>query len=181
MRHRSRSRFLATLLSLSALGAALIVPAGAFAATPAATTTTTACAETGWPAGVEGRPLTFHTGARAGDYLWHNANGWHLRVTKPGTVRRVFSGKIVSDTELTVTPYHLESNDRWSLSADKKTLTYRFSNVGNIDGLDIGAPCATRLWARGSLSGVKLPVGRIWIGRAGHHPLTNPFEILRTI
>ena len=25
------------------------------------------------------------------------------------------------------------------------------------------------------MSGSALPIGRIWIGRAGHHPLQNPF------
>ena len=29
------------------------------------------------------------------------------------------------------------------------------------------------------MAGVKLPIGRIWIGRAGRHPLQNPFVILR--
>jgi len=180
MRQRSRGLFLGTLLTLSA---ALIVPTAAFAATPAADTTTTsaACTEAGWPTTAQGRPLTFRSGARAGDYVWHDATGWHLRVTKPGYLRRFFTGKIVSDAELTVAPYHLESGDTWTLSADKKTLTYRFATRGNIDGLDFHAACASRLWVRGSMSGVALPVGRIWIGRAGHHPLQNPFVIRRTI
>ena len=183
MRQHRRSRFLGTLLTLSALSMALIVPTGASAAAPAVTTTTTtaACAETGWPAWSEGRPASFKSGARWGEYLWHTSNGWRLRVTKPGTLLRTFSGKIVSDVEMIVTSYHLESNDHWTLSADKKTLTYRFRNYGNVDGLNIKADCATRLWVRGSRSGVKLPVGRIWIGHDGHHPLTNPFEILRTL
>jgi len=184
VRHRSRRLFLGPLLSLTTLSAALIVPTAAFAATPTAETTTAtsaACTEAGWPTTVEGRPLTFRSGARAGDYLWHDGTGWHLRITKPGYLRRVFTGKIVSDTALTVAPYHLESGDTWTLSADKKTLTYRFATRRNIDGLDIGAACATRLWVRGSMSGVRLPVGRIWIGRAGHHPLQNPFVIRRTV
>ena len=25
------------------------------------------------------------------------------------------------------------------------------------------------------MAGAKLPVGRIWVGRAGNHPLQNPF------
>jgi hypothetical protein len=183
MRRRSRSLFLGTLLSLTTGSAALIVPAAAFAATPAADTTTrsAACTEAGWPTTVQGRPLTFRSGARAGDYVWHDATGWHLRVTKPGHLRRIFTGKIVSDAQLTVAPYHLESGDTWTLSADKKTLTYRFATRGETDGIDFHAACATRLVVRGSMSGFRLPVGRIWTGRAGRHPLQNPFVIRRTV
>jgi hypothetical protein len=25
----------------------------------------------------------------------------------------------------------------------------------------------------------KLPIGRIWVGRANHHPLQNPFAVVR--
>ena len=52
-------------------------------------------------------------------------------------------------------------------------------NYGRIDGLDFRTACATRLWFKGSMAGNKLPPGRIWIGRAGRHPLQNPFVILR--
>jgi hypothetical protein len=181
MQPRTRRRFPSILLTLGVLAAAFIVPSTTMAASPTGDTTTVVCTEAGWPTTVEGRPATFKSGGRAGEYLWHNANGWHLRVTKHRPYARVFSGKIVSDTEMTVKSYHLESNDRWRLSEDKKTLTYRFVNRGYIDGLDIKAPCATKLWVRGSMSGLKLPVGRIWLGSTGLHPLTNPFTIERTV
>ncbi len=180
-RRRSRRLVLGSLLGLSAVASALVVPAATFAATPSTTTavTTSTCDEGRWPASAQGQPLTFKAGARAGDYLWHNATGWHLRFTHPGTRRVVFSGKVVSDTPLNVAPYRLEAGDSFALSADRKTLTYRFVNRGRIDGLNVRTACATRLWFRGSMAGVKLPIGRIWIGRAGHHPLQNPFVILR--
>jgi hypothetical protein len=184
LRHPNRRRLISTLLSLSALSAALIVPTGASAATLAANTTTAqtsvACDEGRWPTRVQGKPATFISGGRAGDYLWHDAYGWHLRVTHPGAARVVFTGKIVSNTALSAKGYHLESSDSVVLSADRKTLTYRFTNYGHIDGIDFRTACATKLWVRGSMAGVRLPVGRIWLGRAGHHPLQNPFVILRT-
>ncbi|MDP9294708.1 MAG: hypothetical protein M3O90_09865 [Actinomycetota bacterium] len=159
----------------------LFLPAATFAASTASTTTATspACDEGRWPAAVQGQPATFMAGARAGDYIWHNATGWHLRFTHPGTARVIFSGTIVSNTALTVAPYRLEAGDTFALSADRKTLTYRFVNHGRIDGLDFRTACATRLWFRGSMAGVKLPTGRIWLGHAGRHPLQNPFVILR--
>ena len=181
MRHRKRRLLLSTVLGLSALSTALVLPAATFAATttsPDATSTTT-CDEGRWPARVQGQPATFKAGARAGDYLWHDANGWHLRFTHPGKAKVTFSGTIVSNAALSVKGYKLEKGDSFHLSADHKTLTYRFSNYGKIDGLDFRTACASRLWFKGSMAGATLPVGRIWIGRGGNHPLQNPFVILR--
>lgn len=166
-----RSRLLGPILGLALLGAALVVPTTAAAAT---------CDEAHWPAATQGIPLSYHSGSRAGDYLWHSSTGWHLRTTHPSSGRIVFSGRIVSDKPLTVTGVRLERGDTWALSADKLTLTYRFVNYGNVDGLDFRTACATTLRIKGLMSGVKLPLARIWIGRAGHHPLSNPFTIGRS-
>jgi hypothetical protein len=152
---------------------------GGASTTTVTTTTSATCDEGRWPASAQGQPLTLRAGARAGDYLWHSTTGWHLRVTHPGSARVVFSGTVVSNAPLTVSGYRLEAGDRFSLSADKLTLTYRFANHGRIDGLDFRTACATHLRVRGSMAGLKLPIGRIWIGRAGRHPLQNPFVILR--
>jgi hypothetical protein len=180
MRHSGRRLLLSTILSLSAIGGALVVPAATFAATTGtATTTTTTCDEGRWPLSAQGQPVTFRAGARAGDYIWHSATGWHVRFTHASSSRLGFTGRIVSNAPLSVTPYRLEGGDTFALSADHKTLTYRIRNYGHIDGLDFRTACATRLTFGGSMAGVKLPTGRIWIGRAGRHPLQNPFVILR--
>jgi len=173
---RSRRLVLSGLLSLSAISAALFVPAATFAAS---SPTTRTCDEGRWPASVQGQPLAFHAGARAGDYLWHDMTVRAVRFTHAGSAKVVFTGTIVSNTPLTVAPYKLEAGDTFTLSADKLTLTYRFANHGRIDGLDFRTACATRLWIKGSMAGVKLPTGRIWIGHWGRHPLQNPFVILR--
>jgi hypothetical protein len=167
-----RHRLLGPILGLTLLGTALIVPTTAAASSPT-------CDEGRWPAATQGMPVGYHSGARAGDYLWHNSNGWHLRTTHVSSSRIVFTGRIVSDKPLTVTGVRLERGDTFTLSADKLTLTYRFVNHGNVDGLDFKTACATRLRVRGSMAGAKLPIGRISIGRAGHHPLSNPFTIAR--
>jgi hypothetical protein len=179
MRDRRRRLVLSTALGLSALFAALAIPTATFAAATETTATTATCDQGRWPARFQGQPTTFKAGARAGDYLWHDANGWHLRFTHPGKAKVIFSGKIVSNAALSVAGYKLEKGDSFTLSSDKKTLTYRFSNYGRIDGLDFRTACASRLWLKGSMAGVKLPVWRIWVGRGGHHPLQNPFVILR--
>ena len=132
-----------------------------------------------WPAAVQGVPTLWHAGARTGDYIWHNASGWHLRVTHPGTRLAVFSGRIRAGAPMTVSGSQLEGRDRFWLSADKMTLSYRFANYGHIDGLDIKTACAPWITFGGSLSGNRLPVGRIVIGRGNHHPLQNPFVVRR--
>jgi hypothetical protein len=179
------SRFLrplaASLLAVSALTLGLLAPVAASAATP--TTTTTATTEAAcpghWPVSVQGQPTMLHAGARAGDYIWHDAMGWHLRVTHASSSRLVFSGRITASAPMQVTPFRLEGGDSIALSADKLTITYRFYNYGRVDGLDFRTACARRLTFSGNAAGAKLPTGRIWLGHFGRHPLENPFVVLR--
>ncbi len=175
--HRRRS-LAASLLVLSGLTAAMVVPAGTFAASPDATPATV-CSETHWPASVQGTPATLKSGAATGDYIWHDANGWHLRVTHPGSRKVTLTGRIVSSAPMTIKPARLEKGDRLTLSADKKTLTYKFYNYGKIDGVDFKTACAQRLRFAASVNGSKLSRTRIWLGRHGRHPLENPFVVLK--
>lgn len=170
-RLHARRPLVASILALMAVTVALAAPAAVAADEDTCTGH--------WPASVQGMPATYHSGARAGDYIWHNSNGWHLRVTHAGDGKRTFSGRIVSDAPLRVAPVRLEKGDTWALSDDHKTITYRFANYGHVDGLDFVTACADSLSFLGKMSGEKLPVGRIWIGRTGAHPLQNPFTILR--
>jgi ABC-type transport system substrate-binding protein len=175
-------RMLSTgLLGLSLIVAGLIAPATAAAASSptAATAATTTCSDRHWPASVQGRPTLLHEGGPAGDYIWHDATGWHLRVTHATSARRVFTGRISADAAMTVTPFRTERGDSITLSADKKTITYKFNNYGHVDGLDFRTACAHRVTFSGSAAGAKLPISRIWIGHRNQHPLENPFVIIR--
>jgi hypothetical protein len=171
------------LLCLSGLGIAFAVPASAAAAAPAiapssSAITATTCDVGHWPGSVQGRPR-LHVGSPAGDYIWHDATGWHLRVTHPGNGTVVFTGTIRSDQALTVKGVRLESQDTFTLSTDQKSVTYRFVNHGKIDGLDFTTACATRLSFGGRMNGLRLPDRRVWVGHLGRHPLENPFVIRR--
>jgi hypothetical protein len=180
---RLRRSLIGGLIGLSTITAGLLAPAAAFAATssPAASTTSTAtaCTDGHWPLAVQGVPTLFHAGAAAGDYLWHDAYGWHLRVTHASTSKAVFTGRIVSSAPMTATAVRLEGGDAMALSADHLTLTYRFYNYGGVDGIDFKTACARRIVVGGSLNGTKLPISRIWVGHGNHHPLQNPFAISR--
>jgi hypothetical protein len=173
-----RRRTITAILAVSALGAGLIIPAATFATEPTPTTPT-ACPDTHWPASVQGVPSNWKSGGRAGDYIWHDRNGWHLRVTHHSHRKVVFSGRIVSSAPITVTGVKLEKTDWFKLSDDKLTLTYRFANYGHVDGLNFKTDCAQRLRISGSMAGKKLPIGRIWLGKHHVHPLSNPFVVIK--
>jgi hypothetical protein len=173
--HTIRRRAISAVLAASAV--AILAPAAVFATEP----TTPACPDTHWPAAVQGKPTNLKAGARGGDYFWHDKNGWHLRVTHAGTRKVVFTGKIVSSTPIKVTGVLLEKKDAFTLSADKKTLTYKFNNYGHIDGLNFTTACAQHLSIRGSMAGKKLPVTRIWLGVRHVHPLSNRFVVVKVV
>lgn len=175
-----RLRLIGGLVGLTTAGALLLAPAGVAASTTATSgAPATACTDGHWPAVVQGRPVGFHAGARAGDYIWHDATGWHVRVTHPGSARVVFSGRVVASAPITFTPVMLEKVDTITLSADRKTLTYRFVNFGGIDGFNFTTSCASRVSFGGRLDGRLLPTSHIWVGAAGRHPLRNPFTVSR--
>lgn len=175
-----RLRLIGSLAGLAAAGSLLLAPAGVAASTLASgAAPATACADGHWPAAVQGRPVQFRAGARAGDYIWHDAAGWHVRVTHPGSARVVFTGRIVASAPMAFKPVSLEKGDTVTLSADRKTLTYRFVDFGRVDGLDFTTACARRVSFAGRLDGWLLPTSRVWLGAAGRHPLQDPFAVIR--
>ena len=82
---------------------------------------------------------------------------------------------------MTFKPARLEKGDTITLSADKKTLTYKFYNYGKIDGIDFKSACAQRLRFSASINGNKLATSRIMLGTHGRHPLENPFVVIKIV
>ena len=69
--------------------------------------------------------------------LWHDANGWHVRVTHNAIHDRVFSGVIHTSGTLTdVHSVRLEKNDYVKVGSGGHTLAFRFNNYGGVDGFD---------------------------------------------
>jgi hypothetical protein len=110
--------------------ATMATPVSAYADTTPTTmpttapTTTPGCAPL--PSYVDGRPAHLHPLAATGDYLWHDANGWHLRVTHPARNRTVFRGVITTSSPITFQRVRDEKRDKVVLSSDKRTLVFRF-------------------------------------------------------
>ena len=173
-------RFGVTAIGLAILIGALAAPSAAFAATPPTDGLSTVPCPGAWPATVKGTP-TIQAGSPAGDHLFHDRTGWHLRMTHAGSWPLPYSGVITANRPIHVRGFRLEAGDVFSLSADKMTLSYRFRNYGRLDGLDFVTECATRLKVSGLAFGRLLPVRRIWLGAFGVHPIQNPFVILKQV
>ena len=160
--------------------------AGASTGTTAATTTaaaptadTTGCDTGSLPAVVRGAPAAFRAGLPRGYWTWHDATGWHLRVTHATTEQMVFSGVINASRPLTATKVRDERHDVVRLSADHKTAAFRFTNYGAVDGLDLVAHCSGRVSFSLWVDGHRITTDRIMLGRTLAHPATNPFAVIR--
>ena len=167
------SRLATTAVALSAVAVAVATPVSAYADT----TTTPTCGAL--PSYVDGRPADLHMRGAAGDYLWHDANGWHLRVTHHTSKRMVFRGVIVSSAPLTFQRVRDEAHDKVTLSSDGTTLVFRFVNHGGIDGVDFTDSCASTLKLALAVNGHHLTRNRIYVGSQSAHPDHNPFAISR--
>ena len=74
----------------------------------------------------------------------------------------------------------LEKGDIAALSADKKTLTFKFADYGFIDGVDFHTDCAPSLKVSNlKANGKALPTGRVYLGAHRKHPSKIPFIINR--
>jgi hypothetical protein len=129
-----------------------------------------------WPGAAAGRP-----DRDPGVRVWHDATGWHVRVTHNTIHDRVFSGVIRTTGEfIDVHAVRLEKNDYLVVGADRHSLAFRFNNYGGTDGFDFYTKCAPYLGFLFASDGHVVPTARISIGADAHHPFTDPFRITRT-
>jgi hypothetical protein len=149
-------------------------------AAPAGATTTSACDRAPWQAVVQGAPAGFTAGDRGGDYLWHDATGFHLRVTHRNDGRQVYSGLITSSAPLRIDPVRLERGDVLRLSPDRRSFAFAFADYGRIDGVNFHTDCAATLTvSRLHVGTAALPAGRVYLGRREAHPAGVPFTLHR--
>jgi hypothetical protein len=129
-----------------------------------------------WPVWADGRPAR-----DPGVTVWHDTNGWHVRVTHNTIHDRVFSGEISTTGALVdVNAVRLEKNDSLTVGSAQHTIRFRFDNYGGIDGFDFTTHCAPYLQFGFLSDGHVVPTTRINVGAAGHHPAHDPFVIRRT-
>jgi len=152
-------------------------------ASPAGATTTTSsvgCDRAPWQAVVQGAPAGFTAGDRGGDYLWHDATGFHLRITHRNDGRQVYSGLITSSAPLRIDPVRLERGDVLRLSPDLRSFAFAFADYGRIDGVNFHTDCAATLTvSRLHVGAATLPAGRVYLGWREAHPAGVPFTLHR--
>lgn len=107
-------------------------------------------------------------------YVWHDGEGWHLRSCSrlvnqfQGTIR--VSGGSIRKCRRIGLDLRGKGADRWSLSKDRRELTFHLFTSTSFDGFDfsVDAPDATVEFEL-LINDKKMP-RRIFIGRNGAHP-----------
>jgi hypothetical protein len=180
--HAKRTWLAALVSAAMVLGGAAIAAAPAGAVTrPAAAPSCAANHDDEWPDWVNGVPAGFEAGANGGVYIWHDGDGWHVRVTHKTDDRLSVSGILhTSGVFFDVDGVATERGDRVEVSPDHHTITFQFNNFGHIDGLDFRTYCAPAIGMGFNADGHWMPANRVVIGHGDHHPDSNPFRIVRT-
>jgi hypothetical protein len=182
------NRLAIAAVTISAVAVTLAAPMSAYADTTDPGTTDPGTTDPGTgaappcaalPSYVEGRPADLHMRGAAGDYLWHDDSGWHLRVTHRTSKRMVFRGVIVASGPMTFQRVRDEAHDKVTLSSDGTKLLFRFVNHGGIDGVDFADNCAQTLKLALAVNGHHLSRNGIYIGAHSARPAHNPFAISR--
>lgn len=133
-----------------------------------------------WPSSVVGEPAGLAAGDRGGVYLWHDRDGWHLRVTHHNDHEQVYSGTITTPGRVVGIDRVLnETADKVVVGPDHHAVAFRFTNYGGIDGFDFHTLCAPRLTVDVRGDGFELPTGRVYLGHYDVNPTSVPFVIQR--
>ncbi len=181
-RNRHRFPVLAALsgLALTAgLSIASAAPSANAQTSNAKSTPKKGCATGNWAEPTRNRP-TFTKGSPQGAYIWHDENGWHLRVTHPGSDLVTFSGVIDSSSKLSEVGRALESSDEVRFQKNKGRVSFEFKNYGAIDGLDFRVGCSNSFTVGLQVNGQPIPNNQVFIGASGTNPLSVPFRAERT-
>lgn len=119
-------------------------------------------------------------GQALGVYLWHTGNGYSLRATHPGNGKVVISGRLSASNGFSrVTKVRFEKADWLKVSADRKQLTFRFTNYGYIDGINLAANCSRLVRVNIQINGASASPRQIKLGANRTNPTSNPFTIER--
>jgi len=131
---------------------------------------------------VKGEPKGFKAGEPARYAVWASKTGWHVRTTTARTLHH-FTGKIhIEGGVITgLEPHDLEFKgkygDWWRIHEKRHEITIDFKTDRHIDGIDFQVSKEAKaihwnLWIDG-----KHHADKVFIGKTGHHPLTDPFIV----
>jgi hypothetical protein len=167
-------------LALVTAGTALIGPM-MLAAAPAAmaTETATTCKTGALPTVVVGSP-NLKPGQAPAVYLWHDGNGYSLRVTHPGKEKLVVSGKITVSRHIHgFRRVSLERNDVAVVGPRRHQINFRFNNYGGIDGFNFKAQCSAKVKVELKVGDAQATPAQVFLGKDRTSPTSVPFTIER--
>ena len=161
------------------LGTTLVAGVVLSAGPALAAETASGCATGALPVVVLGSPGVKAQQAQ-GIYLWHGAHGYSLRVTHPGRARLVVTGAITVSRDVSaVRRIALERSDSVTRSNHGRTLHFRFTNYGGVDGIDFGAECSKTVQVALQIAGRKATPGQVFLGQHRASATSVPFTIER--
>ena len=113
-----------------------------------------------------------------GVYLWHDKNGYALRVTEASSKPFVVTGTITVSGDISqVKRVRFEKNDRVTVRG--RTLTFQFVNHGGIDGVNFSAECSKTVHVALRADGQPFAPEMVFLGEHRQHPTSVPFTIER--
>jgi hypothetical protein len=118
--------------------------------------------------------------ATEGFYVFHDGD-WQVRVTHPGNQKVVFAGVITSTRVIDLKTRHLEKRDHVAFANHHRTVVFRFTNYGAIDGLSLNTHCSEQVTFKLLINGQLAPVASMFEGKdkvAGE--TSNPFTVQRS-
>lgn len=127
-----------------------------------------------WPAKSEGKPV-INVGAETGYFIWHDTNGWHLRVTTDGGTRS-FSGRIITRGNIRLNNRVAVESPDYVRKVRPQVIEFKLRNSGAIDGFDFSTSGAF-LRFNLLLDGKRAPVSQIYTGSGRFNPPRNPMVI----
>ena len=184
----------ATPVSLAASTASAPAPQPATGSAPSsATTPTPRCDDGAWigPDGiaVDGRPEKLDRGDDGSVYIWHGADGWHLRTTDVQNVAHHYTGTIAVSPGASVTalrPVRLEKDDRVWLTSDN-VIHYDLTTYAGVDGFDFRVTACDLnrehevLHFSLDYDGREQDTSRIELGPEKAHPPFATFDVRRSL
>jgi hypothetical protein len=182
MKHSFRKTGILTAIAGLSLLVASATPAVA-QSTPTTTAATTAkkgCDTGRYSPIVRNRPAGLAPGAAQGAYLWHDENGWHLRVTHPSNDLVTFSGAIDSSNHISEVGRALEGNDEVKLQKQRGRVLFELSNYGRIDGIDFRVGCSNSFTVSLKVNGQPIVNTQVFIGSDKVNPTSVPFRVERS-
>jgi len=129
-----------------------------------------------------GEPKGFKAGDSARYAIWASKNGWHIRTTTAKKLHH-FTGKILVEGGVVtgVESHDLESKgkfaDWWALHEKRHEININFKTDRHIDGINFQVSKEAKQVRFNLHIDGKHQANLIFVGREGHHPENDPFNL----